>query len=126
MLKIQGFDHFVLTVASIERTAEFYERVLGMEKVVFAEGRVGLVFGPNKINLHEAGSEFKPHADRPLPGSGDFCLIVDEVETAKRHVEAQGVEVFQGPVPRSGARGPITSIYIRDPDGNLIELAEYS
>ncbi len=125
MIKLRHIDHFVLTVASVEPTAEFYRHVLGMQPVTFGEGRIALEFGAHKINLHEAGAEFKPHARQPVPGSADVCLIVDSVSDALEHVQRQGVDVFEGPVPRSGANGAITSIYFRDPDGNLIELAEY-
>lgn len=116
----------MLTVASIERTVAFYEQALDMERTEFGEGRVALAFGPNKINLHQAGSEFTPHADQPVPGSGDFCLVVDDVQAAEVKLAAAGVDVFEGPVPRTGAAGPIMSIYFRDPDGNLVELAEYA
>ncbi len=125
MIKLQHIDHFVLTVASVERTSEFYRDVLGMRPVTFGDGRVALEFGRHKINLHAAGAEFTPHARHPLPGSADVCLIVESVSDALNHVQAMGVDVFEGPVPRTGAKGPITSIYFRDPDGNLIELAEY-
>jgi catechol 2,3-dioxygenase-like lactoylglutathione lyase family enzyme len=125
LMNIAGFDHFVLTVASIDASCGFYERVLGMKVKRFGEGRVALVFGSHKINLHETGREFKPNAAHAVAGSGDFCLLVEDVAAAKAHVEACGVEVFEGPVARTGARGPITSIYLRDMDGNLIELARY-
>ena len=124
-MKISGFDHFVLTVASIDKTVAFYERVLGMQAETFGEGRMALKFADQKVNLHEAGRPFSPHANDPAPGSGDFCLIVDDVAAAKTHIQACGVVVSQGPVARTGAQGPITSIYLRDPDGNLIELAQY-
>lgn len=125
MIKLLTIDHFVLTVASISRTVAFYQETLGMTPVTFGQGRTALEFGSHKINLHEAGAEFTPHAGRPVPGSADICLIVDDVAAAMAHVEAAGVEVFEGPVPRTGAQGALTSIYFRDPDGNLIELAEY-
>ncbi len=125
MLKLLNIDHFVLTVASISRTVAFYRDMLGMTPVTFGEGRTALEFGPHKINLHEAGAEFQPHARNPAPGSADICLIVEDVAAAQAHLDSQGVDVFEGPVPRSGAQGAITSIYFRDPDGNLIELAEY-
>lgn len=124
-MNIAGIDHFVLTVSSIEETCTFYEKVLGVAVETFGEGRVALRVGKHKINLHQAGAEFKPNAAVAVQGSGDFCLIVDDVETAKARVMAAGADVFQGPVPRTGANGPITSIYLRDPDGNLVELAEY-
>ncbi len=124
-MNITGFDHFVLTVASIQKTCAFYENVLGMGVETFGEGRFALTFSGHKINLHQVGAEFKPNAACAEPGSGDFCIIVDDVVAARQHAEAAGAEIFEGPVPRTGARGPITSIYLRDPDGNLIELAQY-
>lgn len=122
---IQSLDHLVLTVASIEETAAFYCGVLGMERVTFGAGRTALGFGSQKINLHEAGREFEPKAVRPTPGSGDLCFLASrplaEVIAA---IEAAGIAVEDGPVPRTGAAGPITSIYLRDPDGNLVEISE--
>ncbi|NNF77752.1 MAG: VOC family protein [Rhizobiales bacterium] len=124
-MKLLHIDHFVLTVASIGQTVNFYRDVLGMEPVTFAEGRVALEFGAHKINLHEAGAEFQPHARQTVPGSADVCLIVENISDALAHLHKKGIDVFEGPVPRTGAKGTITSIYMRDPDGNLIELAEY-
>ncbi len=126
MIKLLHIDHFVLTVASIEHTVDFYREVLGMQPVQFGEGRVALEFGAHKINLHQAGSEFQPHARQPVSGSADVCLIVESVSDAQAHVQDNGVDIFEGPVARTGANGAITSIYFRDPDGNLIELAEYA
>ena len=123
---ITGLDHLVLTVADLDRTADFYQRVLGMRAVTFGGGRRALEFGPSKINLHQAGQEITPHAAHPVPGSADLCLVTttppDEIIA---HFRAQGVPVEEGPVPRTGARGPITSVYFRDPDGNLVEIASY-
>lgn len=124
-MKITGLDHLVLTVASIERTCAYYERVFGMRREIFAGGRSALTFANQKINLHEAGAEFEPKARHPAPGSADLCFIVDDVAAAQSRLESQAVEVIEGPVPRTGARGPILSIYCRDPDGNLIELSQY-
>lgn len=124
-MRITGLDHLVLTVASIERTCAFYERVLGMEREIFAGGRSALTFARQKINLHEAGCEFDPRARHAVPGSADLCFIVDDVAAAQARLEAEAVEVIEGPVPRTGANGPILSIYCRDPDGNLIELSQY-
>lgn len=124
-MKITGLDHLVLTVASVERTCAYYERVFGMARETFAGGRSALTFGTQKINLHEAGREFDPRARHPAPGSADLCFIVDDVAAARARLEAEGVELIEGPVPRTGANGPILSIYCRDPDGNLIELAQY-
>ena len=123
---IDRLDHMVLTVADIDTTCAFYGRVLGMEKVVFAGGRTALAFGGHKINLHPAGNEYVPHAAHPAPGSGDLCLITETpLENVIAHLEACGVAVEEGPVPKTGATGPITSVYFRDPDGNLIEVANY-
>jgi catechol 2,3-dioxygenase-like lactoylglutathione lyase family enzyme len=122
---INRLDHLVLTVASIDATCAFYEGALGMRCETFAGGRTALKFGRQKINLHEAGREFEPKAVRPTPGSGDLCFIVDDVSAARTRLEAAGVEVIEGPVARTGANGPLVSIYCRDPDGNLIELSQY-
>ena len=125
-MRIDRLDHLVLTVASIEAAAEFYTRVLGMGVVTFGAGRTALTFGTSKINLHEAGKEFEPKARRPTPGSADLCLIVeDDIAEVMAELAAAGVTVEEGPVPRTGATGPITSCYLRDPDQNLIELSNY-
>ena len=124
-MRVTGFDHLVLTVASIERTCDFYGRVLGMEREVFADARTALKFGSQKFNLHEAGKEFEPKAASPTPGSADICLTVDNLEAARARLDAEHVRIVEGPVPRTGARGPVLSLYCRDPDGNLVELSEY-
>lgn len=125
-MKIQRIDHIVLTVADIAATCDFYTRVLGMEIVTFGQGRKALTFGDQKINLHEAGKEFEPKAARPVPGAIDLCLILDgSLEEAAAHLRAEGVTIEEGPVARTGALGPIRSLYFRDPDGNLIEVAVY-
>ena len=123
-MRIEVLDHLVLTVAEIDRTCDFYERVLGMEPVVFGEGRHALAFGTQKINLHEAGREFEPKASVPTPGSADLCFLTNSsVAEVVEHLEANSVEIIEGPVRRTGAIGPITSVYVRDPDGNLIEVS---
>lgn len=123
-MKIGGLDHLVLTVRSIERACAFYVGVLGMEVVTFGEGRKALLFGRQKINLHEAGREFEPKAANPRAGSADLCFLTeDPLDEVMAALGAAGVEVELGTVARTGAKGPITSIYIRDPDGNLIEIA---
>jgi len=125
-MKIDRIDHFVLTVRDLDATCEFYSRVLGMEPVTFAGGRRALSLGRQKINLHPAGREFEPKADRPTPGSGDFCLITDvPLAEVIAHLEACGVEIIEGPAPRTGAMGPIRSVYFRDPDRNLVEVSNY-
>ncbi|WP_343243583.1 VOC family protein [Streptomyces sp. SID8499] len=125
-LRVTGIDHLVLTVADIERTVDFYRRVLGMEPVTFGDGRRALAFGLSKINLHATGRELLPHAARPTPGSADLCLVTDTPQTqVLAHLAACGVTPEEGPVPRTGARGPFLSTYLRDPDGNLVEISTY-
>lgn len=126
MIEISRIDHFVLTVASVEATCDFYERALGMKVETFGEGRKALVFANQKINLHQAGAELEPKSDKPTPGSGDFCLITDTpLKDVIQHLERCGVRIEQGPVDRTGATGPIVSIYLRDPDKNLVEISNY-
>jgi len=123
-MRIARIDHFVLTVASIEATCAFYSDVLGMEVVTFAGGRRALSFGAQKINLHEVGREFEPKAARPTAGSGDFCLIADTpLDEVIAELKARGIAIEEGPVSRTGATGPIRSVYVRDPDDNLVEIA---
>ena len=125
-IRVDRLDHLVLTVADIDKTCRFYETVLGMSRETFGQGRTALKFGDQKINLHLSGREFEPKAVRPTPGSGDLCLIVDgPIEAVVRHLGRLDVAVEEGPVSRTGACGPITSVYLRDPDDNLIELAVY-
>lgn len=128
MPDLSSLDHLVLTVRDISRTCDFYRDVLGMEVVTFrpADGteRSALSFGRQKINLHQAGAEFEPKADAPQPGSADLCFLSGTpVEDWVVHLKGCGVEVIEGPVRRTGATGPILSVYIRDPDGNLIEVS---
>ena len=116
----------MLTVADIDATVRFYTDVLGMEAEVFEGGRRGLRFGSSKINLHEAGNEFEPRAARPTPGSADFCLIVDDpLDEVITQLNSYGVPIIRGPVERIGAQGLIRSVYLRDPDHNLVELSNY-
>lgn len=125
-MRVDSLDHLVLTVADVEASADFFARVLGMEKTVFGAGRVALKFGGQKINLHPAALPLIPHAARPTQGSGDLCFVtVQAMEEWIGHLAAHGVALEAGPVPRTGALGPMTSIYFRDPDGNLIEIASY-
>jgi catechol 2,3-dioxygenase-like lactoylglutathione lyase family enzyme len=125
-VRIDRIDHLVLTVEDLDRTIAFYVDVLGMTEATFGSGRKSLLFGSSKINLHQRGREFEPKAATPTPGSADVCLIVDDsLEWVVSELAAIGIAVEEGPVPRTGARGPITSVYIRDPDGNLIELSNY-
>ncbi|MBO9409250.1 VOC family protein [Shimia sp. R9_1] len=126
MIEIERLDHLVLTVASIEATVAFYTRVLGFRVAIFGEGRVALTFGQQKINLHQAGREFEPKAAQPMPGSADLCFIATTpLAEVIVHLEKQGVTIEEGPVVRTGAKGPITSLYFRDPDQNLIEVSNY-
>lgn len=123
-MRIDALDHLVLTVRDLEATCAFYARVLGMEVLSFGGGRRALAAGGQKINLHQAGEEFSPHAALPTPGSGDLCLITTvPLDSVIAHVCACGVEITEVPVERAGARGPLRSIYLRDPDGNLIEVS---
>lgn len=123
-MKITALDHLVLTVADIERTIGFYTHALGMTAIRFAGERRALAFGSQKINLHEAGKEFDPKALRPMPGSADLCFLVETpLEDIRRELLTLGIQIEEGPVQRTGATGPILSLYVRDPDGNLIELA---
>ena len=123
-MKIDSLDHLVLTVRDIDATVDFYQRVLGMEAVTFGAGRRALVFGRQKINLHPASAPLKPHALTPMPGSADLCLLSSTpIPDVVAHLRRVGVTVEEGPVPRTGATGPILSVYFRDPDGNLIEVS---
>ena len=123
-MQIRSLDHIVLTCADPEATVAFYERV-GMQREEFGGGRLALRFGDQKINLHQAGAEFQPHAATPLPGTGDLGLIVDgSIEAVVEHLGEVGIAIEEGPVDRTGAVGPLRSVYVRDPDGNLVEFAE--
>ena len=125
-MKIDRLDHLVLTVADIERTCAFYSRILGFEVLRFGQGRVALGFGNQKINLHQTGKEFEPKALRPTAGSGDLCFIATTpVDDVIRELDAAGVAIEEGPVERTGAIGRIRSIYLRDPDQNLLEISNY-
>ena len=123
-MRIRSLDHFVLTVTDITITCEFYQRVLGLEVITFGDDRKALQVGTQKINLHQAGAEFEPCADRPTVGSADLCFIAETpLGEFGEHLQRCGVAIEQGPVAGSGARGRRLSIYIRDPDRNLIELS---
>lgn len=123
-MQIAGLDHLVLTVRSIDTTCAFYERVLGMRAITFEGGRRALAFGRQKINLHQAGREFEPKAAHPMPGSADVCLVTDvPLHRVQDHLAACGIAIVEGPVRKPGAMGPLLSLYIRDPDGNLIEIS---
>lgn len=125
---LAALDHLVLTVADIAATAAFYQNVLGMTPETFqtaqGETRWALRFGQMKINLHQHGAEFEPKSAHPTPGSADLCFITNTpLEDWQRHLSGVSVEIEEGPVPRTGATGPLMSIYVRDPDLNLIEIA---
>ena len=123
---IDRIDHIVLTVRDITATCRFYTQILGMREITFAGSRKALVFGNQKINLHKAGQEFEPKAHRPTPGAVDLCLIATTpMPNIVTHLQQKGVDIIDGPVDRTGAQGPITSVYFRDPDQNLIEVATY-
>ena len=124
MLTISHIDHIVLTVKDIPVTLEFYARVLGMYAVQYAEDRVALTFSNQKINLHQAGKELKPNAEKAAAGSADLCLITKlDLEQAMQYVRDCDVAIIEGPVKRIGAQGKLMSFYIRDPDLNLIEIS---
>jgi catechol 2,3-dioxygenase-like lactoylglutathione lyase family enzyme len=125
-MQIERIDHLVLTVQDIAVTCDFYSRVLGVQAVTLGDGRKALQFGQQKINLHERGKESEPKAMRPTPGSGDICFMTRvPLRQVMDHITSCGVEMIEGPVKRAGAVGPIESIYVRDPDGNLIEVSNY-
>jgi catechol 2,3-dioxygenase-like lactoylglutathione lyase family enzyme len=122
---IDHLDHLVLTVADIDATVAFYSSALGMEVVTFGN-RKALRFREQKINLHQAGNEFEPKAAHPTPGSGDLCFITKApIEEAIAHLKALHHAIEEGPVERTGAVGTMRSIYLRDPDSNLIEISNY-
>ena len=124
MIRIRRLDHLVLTVRDMAATCAFYTRVLGMREVTFGQGRKALLFGNQKINLHPEEAPFAPHAAHPLPGTTDICLLAETpMPDILAHLEACGVPVEEGPVMRTGATDPILSVYVRDPDGNLVEIA---
>ena len=126
MIKIARLDHLVLTVVDIDKTVEFYTKVLGMEKEIFKGSRIALKFGNQKINLHKFGNEFEPKAFNVKNGSADLCFIINTpLIEAKNYIESLGIEIEEGIVSRTGALGEIESIYLRDPDKNLIELSNY-
>lgn len=121
---IESLDHLVLTVADLDATIAFYTRALGMTAVTFGEGRRALTFGRSKINLHQVDRTFEPKAAHPTPGSADLCFLASvPLDEAVARLERAGVPVLEGPVRRTGATGPLTSVYVRDPDENLIEIS---
>jgi catechol 2,3-dioxygenase-like lactoylglutathione lyase family enzyme len=126
-VEVTRLDHLVLTVRDVEAACAFYGRVLGMGNVVLGNGRRALTFGEQKINLHPLQNDISLKAAQPTPGSADLCFITDiPIDRALAYVRSCGVEILEGPSTRAGALGPITSIYFRDPDANLIELSNYA
>ncbi len=128
LCKVRALDHLVLTVANIPNTIQFYEQTLGMHPEQFITGvgdtRWALKFGSTKINLHQQSQEFEPKAARPTPGSADLCFLTDTpVNVWIAHFAALDIRIEEGPVARTGAMGPLTSLYLRDPDRNLIEVS---
>jgi catechol 2,3-dioxygenase-like lactoylglutathione lyase family enzyme len=125
-MDIKNLDHLVLTVANLESTCRFYSLALGMEVIEFGENRKALKFGNQKINLHQYGSEFEPKAFKPMPGTADLCFITDfPLREVMLELKEKCIEIEEGPVERTGAYGKIISIYLRDPDMNLIEVSNY-
>jgi len=124
MIVLDRLDHVVLTARDLTETCNFYQRVLGMRLEAFGNGRLALLYGDQKINLHEAGREFEPKADRPTPGGLDLCFTTrTPIEAVVAHLQAVGVPILEGPAERTGARARLMSVYFRDPDGNLIEVS---
>lgn len=125
-MNISRLDHLVLTVKNIEETCRFYSNVLGMKEITFKQNRKALQFGEQKINLHEAGREFEPKALKPMPGSADLSFITEtKIPDVLIHLKTLNIPIEEGPVDRTGAQGVISSVYVRDPDNNLIEISNY-
>jgi catechol 2,3-dioxygenase-like lactoylglutathione lyase family enzyme len=125
-MRVVFLDHLVLTVRNIERTCEWYNRVLGMDIISFGDGRTALQFGEQKINLQQTGYLIQPHANMPTPGSGDLCFItMTAMDDVIEHLNNNDVPIIEGPIERTGAMGQIISVYVRDPDNNLLEISNY-
>jgi len=123
-MKVGKIDHVVLTVADVEGSIEWYHRALGMEPVTFGKGRRALAFGEQKLNLHRAGREFEPKAAHPTPGSSDLCFVTAvPLDMVIAHLRGVGVAIEAGPVSKVGAQRSLRSVYVRDPDGNLVEIS---
>ncbi|MBI6927046.1 MULTISPECIES: VOC family protein [Pseudomonas] len=122
---INHLDHLVLTTIDVEACTDFYTRIMGMKLESFGAGRLALRFGEQKINVHVRGHEFEPKAHLPVPGALDLCFIASiSLDEVVAHLEAQQWPIIEGPIQRTGAMGPIRSVYVRDPDLNLIEISE--
>lgn len=125
-MNITALDHLVLTVADINKTIDFYVNILGMTEITFGDNRRAMQFGSQKINLHQKGQEIKPNATHATCGSADICLLTDTpLDEVMAHLKAHHITIIDGIVPRTGAVGAIRSIYVNDPDGNLIEISCY-
>jgi catechol 2,3-dioxygenase-like lactoylglutathione lyase family enzyme len=130
-MQLEGLDHVVLTVRDVLVATEFYARVFGMRVDVHEDPDhtfhyAEMYFGSQKMNVHQAGHEFQPRALHPTPGSADLCFVTTaSPEEVMQRLQAHGVAILEGPVPRTGARGQMISIYFRDPDQNLLEIAHY-
>lgn len=125
-MEIKSIDHLVITVADIDKTVAFYSQILGMEVIKFGANRTALKFGNQKINIHHVENVIKPNAQNATPGSADLCFITETpVEEVMNFMQNNHIDIELGPVERTGAQGPIISIYVRDPDKNLIEVANY-
>jgi catechol 2,3-dioxygenase-like lactoylglutathione lyase family enzyme len=123
-MKVDRLDHLVLTVKDLDVTCRFYATVLGMEVMTCGDSRQALAFGSQRINLHQAGQEFEPKAHRPTPGASDLCFLIGAtLADVMAHLDSCGVAIILGPVRRTGAAGELMSVYFRDPDLNLIEVA---
>lgn len=126
MISIGSVDHLVLTVADVDRAIEFYERVLGMTPVSFPGDRRGVSFGGQTIKLHATNELVAPTATHPVPGSANLCLVTNNaLSEVQEHLRNNDVRIEEGPVSRLGSQGVITSLYLHDPDGNLLEIARY-
>lgn len=126
IVRLIRLDHVVLYASDIDRTIEFYTSVLGMTHAVFDDGYHALHFGEQKINLHDAAAPFQPHAVHPKPGTFDVCLLTDSpMAEVLDHLRAHEVIIVEGPCEQKGAMGPMVSVYFHDPDGNLVEIANY-
>ena len=125
-MELTGIDHFVITAADVDATCAFYEG-LGGEIVTFGDDRKAIRFGDQKINVHPVDNDIALVAEEPTVGGDDFCLLTETpIEEIRRQLRARDIEVLAGPVERTGAVGPITSVYFRDPDDNLVEIARYN
>ena len=125
-MNINQLDHLVLTVNDIEQTCRFYQNILGMEVIEFLGGRKALCFGNQKFNLHQVGKEFEPKAEKPTSGAIDLCLVSDTpINEIIAELAKHSIPIIEGPIERTGATGTLISVYIRDPDKNLIEISNY-